>query len=46
MPSRPQFDFKIVLRPDDETLDDIILPQIRHPRQGGCIRDVWYGLVR
>src|SRR6266581_2689520 len=41
VPTRPQLDFKIVLRPDDETLDDVILPQVRHTGEGRCIRDVW-----
>src|SRR5262245_27636970 len=32
--SRPQLDFKIVLCPNDEALDDVILPQVRHPGAG------------
>src|SRR5262245_38509899 len=46
MSTRSQLDFKIVFRPDDETLDDIILPQIGHPRAGWCSGDVWDVLVR
>src|SRR5215510_4725674 len=44
--ARPQFDFKIVLRPNDETLDHVILPQVRHPGEGWRIGYMRHVLLR
>src|SRR5262245_1557068 len=39
VPSGAEFDFKIALRPHDETFHHIVLPQVRHTCARWCSRD-------